>query len=96
MLRSFVSFVIFFIRVTKAGYNQLHVVRYYLPSTICNLEATAICNCDSMPVEMKGYEDIQFKQCAIIEFLTMEKIPPIDIHHYMQAVYGGKYIDISS
>jgi len=70
--------------------------RYYLPSTICNLEPTAISNCDPVPMEMKGCEDMQFKQRAVIEFLTVEKIPPIDIHHHMQAVYGGKYIDISS
>jgi len=95
MLRSFVSFVIFFIRVIKTEYNQLHVVTYYLPSTICNLEPTAVRNCDMVPVEMKGCKDMQFKQHSVIEFLTVEKIPPIDIHHHMQAVYGGKYIDIS-
>jgi len=38
MLKSCVSFVNIFIRVIKTGYNQLHIVTYYLPCTICNLE----------------------------------------------------------
>jgi len=29
-----------------------------------------------------------FQQRAITEFLTAEKIPPIDIHCCIQAVYG--------
>jgi len=31
---------------------------------------------------------MQFKQCAVNEFLTVEKIPAIFVHHHMQAVYG--------
>jgi len=27
---------------------------------------------------------------------TAEKIPPIDIHHHMQAVYGDKCVDVST
>jgi len=42
----------------------------------------------SVPVKMEGCEDMQFKHCAVIEFLTAEKIPAIDIRHRMQAVYG--------
>jgi hypothetical protein len=56
------------------------------PLTICNLEPTAIHNSGSVPVKIKGCEDVRFKKCAIIELLTAEKIPPIDIHHRMQAV----------
>jgi hypothetical protein len=37
---------------------------------------------------MEGFEVMQFKQCAVIEFLTANKIPAIDIHHRMQEVYG--------
>jgi hypothetical protein len=37
---------------------------------------------------MEGCEDMQFKQCTVVEVLTLEKIPAIDIHHHMQAVYG--------
>jgi hypothetical protein len=45
---------------------------------------------------MEGCEDMWFKQCAIIEFLTAEKILPIDIHCRMQAVYGDKCVDVST
>ena len=43
---------------------------------------------------MEGCEGVRFK-CAIIKFLTEEKIPPIDIHHHMQKVYGAKCVDVS-
>ena len=36
------------------------------------------------------------KQHAIIQFLTEEKIPPIDVNRHMQAVYGDKCVDIST
>lgn len=26
----------------------------------------------------------------------MEKIPPNDIYHHMQAVYGNKYVDVNT
>jgi len=29
---------------------------------------------------MEEFSEIQFKQRAIIEFLTAEKVPPIEIH----------------
>jgi hypothetical protein len=57
----------------KTEYNQFHVVAWYLPSTILNLEPTAVHNSGSLPVEMEGYEETWFKQHAIIEFLTVEK-----------------------
>jgi hypothetical protein len=41
-----------------------------------------------MPVKIEGCEDMQSKQCAVIEFSTVEKTPATDIHHRMQAVYG--------
>ena len=43
---------------------------------------------------MEGCEDLRFKQHAITESLTAEKIPPIDIQCCMQAVYGDKCVDI--
>ena len=67
---------------------------WYLPFTICNLEPTATHNSSLAPVEMEGCEGVRFK-CAIIKFLTEEKIPPIDIHHHMQKVYGAKCVDVS-
>ena len=39
---------------------------------------------------------MQFKQCAISEFLTAEKIPPVDILCCMQAVCGDKCVDVRS
>jgi hypothetical protein len=41
-----------------------------------------------MPVKIEGCEDMQLKKCAVIEFLTVEKIPATHIHHHMQAGYG--------
>jgi len=31
-------------------------------------------------IETEEFSDIRFKQCAGIEFLTVEKVPPIEIH----------------
>ena len=64
----------------------------YLPLTVRNLEPTGIHNCGSVPVEMEDCEDVRFKQRAVIEFLTEEKILPIDIHCNVQAVYGDKVL----
>jgi hypothetical protein len=35
-----------------------------------------------------------FKHHAVMEFLIAKKVPPIDIHHHMQAVYGDKCVDV--
>jgi len=45
---------------------------------------------------MEEFSDIQFKQSAVIEFLTAEKVPPIEIHRWMQAVYGDQCVDVST
>jgi hypothetical protein len=45
---------------------------------------------------MEACEDVQFKQRAVIEFLTAEKISPVDIHRLKQAVYRGKCVDVST
>jgi len=45
---------------------------------------------------MEEFSDIQFKQHAVIEFLTTEKVPPIEIHRRMHAVYGDQCIDVST
>jgi hypothetical protein len=44
---------------------------------------------------MEGCEDMQFKQCAVIEFLTVEKIPAIDIHHHTAGSVWDKCVDVS-
>jgi len=51
-----------------------------------NLELTPIHNPGSMPVEMEDCQVVWFKHCTVTNFLTVEKIPPIDIHYHMQAV----------
>ena len=45
---------------------------------------------------MEEFSDVWFKQRAVIEFLTMEKVPPIEIHRWMQAVYGDQCVDVST
>jgi len=45
---------------------------------------------------MEEFSDIRFKQHAVIEFLTAEKVPPIEIHRRMQAVYGDRCVDVST
>ena len=45
---------------------------------------------------MEEFSDVQFKQHAVIEFLTAEKVPPIEIHRRMQAIYGDHCVDVST
>ena len=45
---------------------------------------------------MEEFSDVRFKQLAVIEFLTTEKFPPIEIHRRMQSVYGDQCVDVST
>jgi len=45
---------------------------------------------------MEEFSDVWFKQRAVIEFLTAEKVVPIEIHRRMQAVYGDQCVDVST
>jgi len=45
---------------------------------------------------MEEFSDVRFKQRAVIEFLTADKVPPIEIHRRMQAVYGDHCVDVST
>ena len=45
---------------------------------------------------MEEFSEVRFKQRAVIEFLTVEKVPPIEIHRRMQAVYGDQCVDVST
>jgi len=47
-------------------------------------------------IKMEEFSDVRFKQRAVIEFLTAEKVPPIEIHRRMQAVYGDQCVDVST
>ena len=44
---------------------------------------------------MEEFSDVRFKQRDVIEFLTAEKVPPIEIHRRMQAVCGDQCVDVS-
>jgi len=45
---------------------------------------------------MEEFSDVRFKQRAVIEFLTAEKVPPIEIHRRMQAVNGDHCVGMST
>jgi len=45
---------------------------------------------------MEEFSDVRFKQRAVIEFLTAEKVPPIEMHRQMQAIYGDQCVDMST
>ena len=49
-----------------------------------------------MHIETEEFSDVRFKQRAAIEFLTEEKVPPIEIHRRIQAVYGDQCVDVSA
>jgi hypothetical protein len=46
-------------------------------------------------IETKEFPDARFKQRAVVEFLTVEEVPAIEIHGRMQAVYCDQYVDVS-
>jgi len=45
---------------------------------------------------MEEFSDVRLKQRAVIEFLTAEKDPPIEIHRRIQAIYGDQCVDVST
>ena len=45
---------------------------------------------------MEEFSDVRVKQRAVIELLTAGKVPPIEIHRRMQAVYGDQCVDVST
>ena len=45
---------------------------------------------------MEEFSDVRFKQRAVIEFLTAEKVSPIEIHRRMEAIYGDECVDVST
>ena len=54
---------------------------------------TVLTQCTS---KWKSFQTFGSKQRAVIEFLTAEKVPPIEIHRRMQAVYGDQCVDVST
>jgi len=75
-----------FCLLCHTGFNEFHIVTYLL-STAYNSEPTATYKCSLVPVIMEGCKELQFKQHAVVEFMTADKIPPTNIHCHMQAVY---------
>ena len=49
-----------------------------------------------MHIETEEFSDVRFKQRAVIGFLTAEKVPPIEIHRQLQAVYGDQCVHVSA
>jgi len=45
---------------------------------------------------MEEFSNVWFKQRAVIEFLTAEKVPRIEIHRRMQAICGDQCVDVST
>jgi hypothetical protein len=45
---------------------------------------------------MEEFSDVWFKQCVVIKFLTAGKVPPVEIHRRMRAVYGDQCADVST
>jgi len=45
---------------------------------------------------MEEFSDLRFKQRAVIELLTAEKVPPIEIPTRIQAVYGDQCVDVGT
>jgi len=45
---------------------------------------------------MEEFSEVWFKQHAVIEFLTVEKVPAMEIHRRMQAVFGDQCVDVST
>jgi transposase len=45
---------------------------------------------------MEEFSGVRFKERAVIELLTTEKVPQIEIHKRTQAVYGDQCVDMST
>jgi len=79
-----------------SGYNRFCVVAWYLSSIVLHLEHTDAYSPHPVHIEMEEFSDIQFKQRAVTEFFTAEKVPPFEIHRRTQAVYGDQCVDVST
>jgi hypothetical protein len=47
-------------------------------------------------IEIEEFPNVRFIQRAVIVFLTVEKVPPIEIHIRMEAVYGDQCVALST
>jgi len=44
-------------------------------------------------IEVEEFSDVRFKQCAVIEFLTVEKVPPIEIRRRKCIEVLGDFVE---
>jgi len=72
------------------------VVARYLSSITLHLEHTDAYSPHPVHIEMEEISDVRFKERAVIEFLTAEKVHPVEIHRRMQAVCGDQCVDVSA
>jgi len=72
------------------------VVVWCLSSIILDLKHTDAYRSHPVHIEMGEFSEVRFKQRAVIEFLTLEKVPPIEIHRRMQAIYVDQCVDVST
>ena len=68
----------------------------HLSSIILHLEHTDAYRPHPVHIEMEEFSEVRFKQRTVIEFLSAEKVPPIEIHRRMQAIYGDHCVDVST
>jgi hypothetical protein len=47
-------------------------------------------------IKVEDFSVVRYKQRAVTELLTVEKVPPIEIYIRMQAVYGEQCVDVST
>ena len=95
-LISSASTVIFLFTLDISGQNRFCVVAWYLSSIILHLEHTDAYSSHPVHIEMEEFSDVRFKQRAVREFLTGEKVSPIEIQRRKQAVYGDQCVDVST
>ena len=88
--------MIFLFTLDISGQNRFCVVAWYLSSITLHLEHTDAYSPHTVHIEMEVCSDVRFKQRAVIEFLAAGKVPPIEIHIQMQAVYGDQCVDVST
>ena len=59
-----------------------------------HLEHTRAYSSHTVHIEMEEFSDVRFKKRAVIELLNAEKVPLIEIHRRIQAVYGDQCVDV--
>jgi hypothetical protein len=79
-LISFASTVKFLFTLDISGYNRFCVVAWYLSSIILILEHTDAYSSHPVHIEMEEISDVRCTLRAVIEFLSAEQAPPIEIH----------------